>query len=60
METMHVTFRAPREVIEKIDEEARGERRSRGFIINEILLKHLHENRNGVVIPITGKNGKKK
>ena len=50
--TSHVSVRCPIDLIKKLDTEAANERRSRGFIIIEILENHFHKaatvSRNGV------------
>jgi hypothetical protein len=38
----HVSFRTPVSLVEQVDEEARTRRRSRGFIITEILERHYY------------------
>lgn len=42
--TQHVSLRCPVSLIEKLDSVAADERRSRGFVIIEILQQHFHQN----------------
>jgi predicted transcriptional regulator len=46
MAKKHVTLRMSDELVEKLEADAKEQRRSRNFIIEEILLKH-YTNRNG-------------
>lgn len=41
--TQHVSVRCPVDLIEKLDSVAADERRSRGFVIIEILENHFHK-----------------
>ena len=43
-ENITVTFEAPRELVEKLDVAADGDRRSRSFVIRELLLRALAQN----------------
>ena len=43
-ESVIVTFEAPRELVERLDDAAEGDRRSRSFVIRELLLRALAQN----------------
>lgn len=56
MELKHITFRAPIDLIEKLEEEARSDKRSRNYVIVEILERHFT---NGTQKPATKKKAGK-
>jgi predicted transcriptional regulator len=46
MTKKHVTLRMPDELVEKVEAEAKRQRRSRSFIIEEIISQHYSQNGN--------------
>jgi metal-responsive CopG/Arc/MetJ family transcriptional regulator len=40
MSTVSISLRTPKDLLEKVDEEAERRKRSRNYVVNEIIQKH--------------------